>query len=394
MPNQGPNVYEVKLTALRRRQDDKGGTPDLAKRWTFVQLEKDATSAENALQKMLQKFFELHPHDVVLLPQGEKGFKEITSPAGGGAFLGEHKSDGDSYKVSNDLASLNVVKMPAMSGDTPERLTPKSDKEYSERLQKNFEVGPAYETMLVQMPSPVKGATMTATVQYKGHTYKPMYIKPSPLRGLQASLMAQMDVVVAATDLYIQKKASVSVMNGALRLAAYISDRLAVESSRGLVEAKNRFRDTSGILDDVHIGVRMQDVKSDLELRGEKEGELADVLRIMGHAKDPNDVVRGMKQLIELSPALNGETGAQASLAQVTTKVDGEDVPWAIYINRPDWEGPTYIYDVLTHMAYYAEINNELYAMLRSELKEMMDAQEEAQEEVPEELPEQKRMRA
>lgn len=392
MPKKGPNVYEVKLTALRRRQDEKGGTPDLAKRWTFVQLENDATSAENALQKMLQKFFELHPHDVVLLPQGEKGFKEISSPGGGSGFLNEHKSDGDSYKVGNDLASLNVVKMPAMSGDTPTQLTPKSEKEYSERLQKNFEVGPAYETLLVQMPSPVKGETMSTTVQYKGHTYKPVFVKPSPVKGLQASLMTQMDVVVATTNLYIQQKVSASEMNGVLRLASYLSDRLAEEASRGIVEAKNRFRETSGSVDDIDVLMKIQQIKSDLEMR-QRDGELADALRAIGLAKNPNEAVRAMKNLIELSPALNGETGAHASLASVTTSVDGQNIPWVVYIKRPDWEGPTYLYDVLTHMAYYDKLGKELYAKLQAELEEL-SAEEAPAEEVPEELPEQQRMRA
>ncbi len=393
MPQKGPNVYEVKLTALRRRQDEKGGTPDLSKRWTFVQLQHDVTSAEDALRKMVTRFFELHPSDALLLPKGEKGFQEITSPGAVGTFLSAHDSEGDSYKVGNDLASLNVVKMPAMSGDTPTHLTPKSDKEYSERLHQNFEVGPAYETLLVQMPSPVKGETMS-TIQYKGHAYRPIIVKESPLPALRMALMHQMDLVTRTTGSYIQQQASEAELSGVLRLASYLSDRITEETHRGVVSAAKKFQE-SGRVDDIDVLMKIQRVKDDLEMRG-KDGDLADALRAIGGATTANDAVRAMKHLVELSPALNGETGDQAALSAVYTNIDGEEVPWVVYIKRSDWKGPTYIYDALTHMAYYDQLTPELYAKMEAELDDMAqqhtpDAAEESEEpdmaEEPESVP-------
>jgi len=382
MSEKGTNVYEVKLTALRRRREDGGGAPDMSKRWTFVQLQRNATTPQDALQKMLRRFFELHPHDTVLLPKG-KGFKELTSHKGAQGFLSDLKSEDGSFRLGNDLASLNVVLMPAMSGERPSGLpTPKSDEEYSKRLQQNFEVGPAFETLLVQMPSPIKGNTMSTIepITYKGHLYRPVVISASPSVGLKKALMEQMDVVVATTELYLQNKVSVDVLDGTLRLASLISDRLTAVASFGIVTAAELAQKVAGV-QDTDVLMKIQRIKDELKMR-HNDKKLADVLRSIGTAKSANDAVIAMKRLLEVSPALNGAEGAPASLAVVNATVGDESLPWLVYVKRPDWEGgATYIYDALTHSAFYDVLDDEFFSRAEQRLDDML--QEAVEEEPP-----------
>jgi len=387
MPKNGSNVYEVKLTALRRRQDETGGAPDLSKRWTFVQLQQDARDPQDALHKMLEKFFRLHPHDAVLLPKGPKGFKELVSPAGADDFLSRGDIEHGSVQMGNDEAALNVVLLPAMSGKMPKGLpTPKSDREYSERLEKNFEVGPAYETMLVQMPSPVKGNTMPSSlkeIQYKGHLYRPVRFVEDPTNGLKQALMDQMDVVVATTDLYLQNKASAAALDGTLRLASLISDRLTEVARVGIVSGSKRIAESRSV-NDTDVLMKIQRIKDHLNMRS-KDADLAVALRAVGTALTANDAVRAMKDLIEVSPALNGTEGPPSSLAVVNTNFEGEDIPWVVYIDRPEWDGPTYVYDALTHTAYYDELDDKLYAKMEQKLDELARSRSTEEEDVPEE---------
>jgi hypothetical protein len=117
-----------------------------------------------------------------------------------------------------------------------------------------------------------------------------------------------------------------------------------------------------------------------------RDGELADALRAIGNAKSGNDALLALRELIELSPALNGQTGERASLAALTHP-DDDDVVLGAYIYRPDWKGPTYVYDAMTHMAYYDQLGPQLYAKIEDELDEA--ARRDAPDPEPEQEPEQ-----
>jgi len=156
-----PAAYHVTLTAVRHYKPGSG-PPEKPDIWNFSQMVWSTKGYSGALVEMLNKFFEWYPDNGVILPNGKRDNVVLTPENRGrasGYLKGKPQHESGNYRLENDDAILHVNKMRALSGETPQRLTPKSDKEYSDALQKNIQsIDPYYESV-VQMPSPIRGSS-------------------------------------------------------------------------------------------------------------------------------------------------------------------------------------------------------------------------------------------
>jgi hypothetical protein len=198
MADQEKAAYQVVVTGVR---DYKGEQrpPSKSKKWQFSQtVETQEDSVSGALRAMGEKFFELYPANdgfAILVPIGDKGGSFVTNP-GGLASTARGESRGDSLTRQNSQATLRVQKMRALSGDTPKSLTPKSDKEYSEALQRNTEAYDWWQDPIVQMPSPIYVHTKGSVVKFRGAYYmrvaSPSAVEQMPVEDLRKAFDQQM----------------------------------------------------------------------------------------------------------------------------------------------------------------------------------------------------------
>lgn len=182
MAKKGPSFYNVTLTAVRNYEPGKGA-PRKSQFWAFSQAVEAAGGYSGALSAMVDKFFDLYPNHAIVLPAGDRGQKIITrnNRDGVGGYLAGKKADpkGD-YDIESSDASLHIHKMRALSGETPISLTPKSEKEYDDRLHQNVESYKWWQDPIVQMPSPIyvleKSSrslhNVPGVIKYNGRLYR------------------------------------------------------------------------------------------------------------------------------------------------------------------------------------------------------------------------------
>ena len=182
MPNKGPAFYNVTVTAVRNYTPGKG-PPRKNQFWHFSQAVQSSDGYPGALAVLVDKFFSFHPNHALVLPMGEKGQKILTrgDRSGLGGYL-EGKGAGlkGDYEIDSADALLRIHKMRAMSGETPVSLTPKSQKEYDDKLHHNNESIQWWNDSIVQMPAPIYVLDKEAgpaedapnMITYKGRTYR------------------------------------------------------------------------------------------------------------------------------------------------------------------------------------------------------------------------------
>lgn len=157
MAKKGPSFYNVALTAIRNYEPGKG-PPRKSQFWTFSQVVDSVDGYPGALSAMVDKFFDLYPNHAIVLPMGEHGQKIITRSSRSGLdgyLTGKRSSSGGDFDIESSDASLRIHKMRALSGETPISLTPKSEKEYDDKLHQNVESYKWWQDPIVQMPSPI-----------------------------------------------------------------------------------------------------------------------------------------------------------------------------------------------------------------------------------------------
>jgi hypothetical protein len=182
MAKKGPASYNVTITAVRNYEPGKG-PPRKNQFWQFSQAVQSSSGYPGALATMVGKFFDFYPNHAIVLPTSEKGQKILTrnDKAGLKGYLeGKQSGPKGDYELDSADATLRIHKMRAMSGETPVSLTPKSQKEYDDKLHHNNESIQWWNDPIVQMPAPIyvldkaAGPAKNAPgmITYKGRTYR------------------------------------------------------------------------------------------------------------------------------------------------------------------------------------------------------------------------------
>ncbi len=137
-----PTAYHVTLTAVRNPRPGNRA-PDRSQLWEFSQLVWSRGGYSTALEQVLDAFFDQYPGNAIVIPAAQQSYLVIGSCDRARAVQALRtlptNEQGD-YELRSDDALLSIVKMNAMSGDTPDRLAPLGDRALREKLQDGITV--------------------------------------------------------------------------------------------------------------------------------------------------------------------------------------------------------------------------------------------------------------
>lgn len=157
-----PSAYNVTITGVRNYVP--GHRVERNQLWGFTQMVWSDKSYSGALREMGKKFFGWYPNCAIALPVGDGSTTiSVVTPANKEKFksfvaaIKPNDKNGD-YRLQNDIATIQIVKLRALSGDYPAELYPHGggDQNYSKALEHNLESFDWAYNSIVQVPSPIR----------------------------------------------------------------------------------------------------------------------------------------------------------------------------------------------------------------------------------------------